>query len=187
MPIKIGEISFERIKNLQIDEQQTLVEHQVAGLQGNIYQNLGRKPVSIHFNGVLLGSDGEEKMQKLRDAFSQGTALDFNSDVATPPGIKNVVIKDLSIREIAGRPQYYTYNIVLKEVIDLPENLTSLSDVDALSAVDTDVGIDANQFIDSLKDGLDSLQLAPEVMAVVDKLSPQISRLEELVKKLKSE
>jgi hypothetical protein len=181
MAIVVSDIELDRIQNLTVHENQTIVEHQIPGSEGNAFQNLGRKPVVIRIEGVLQKQKGIETLQKLREKFNAHDALSFSSDASTPADIDQIVIESLRVREIAGKPLFFIYNMVLKEVVQKPNGLF---DTQALADIDAGILSEAEDFLATVEDGLDALDKAAAVKAVADKLSPQIARLGELLKKL---
>jgi molybdopterin converting factor small subunit len=181
MPITIADITLDRVQNIRIKERQSVVEHRVPGAEGSMYQNLGRLPVRLLVQGILQGSAGIEQLQRLRETLNAGDTVAFSSDTVTPETMDKVVITHLQVAEIAGRPLYFNYTIELKEVVEPPGGLP---DTDALAEIDTEVLEEAGGFLENLEDGLAALQGAEAVKAVVDRLSPKIKRLGELVQKL---
>lgn len=181
MAIVVSDIELDRIHDLTVHEHQAIVEHQIPGSEGNAFQNLGRKPVAIHIGGVLQGQEGIETLQKLREKFNAHEVISFASDASTPTDIDQVVIESLKVREIAGKPLFFRYHMVLKEVVQRPSDL---SDAQALAEIDASVLSEAEDFLANVEDGLNALNQAAAVKAVADKLSPQIARLGELLKKL---
>jgi hypothetical protein len=98
-----------------------------------------------------------EALTSLRKKFQAHEPLTFTADINTATEVKKVVIDDLRVTEVAGRPQQYTYVMRLEEYIPPPppasaqpslasdaENLMdgildTLGDLPDLSALDLDL------------------------------------------------
>ena len=181
MSLTLSDIELNRIQHLKVGQHQVIVEHKIPGSDGNAFQNLGRKPVTIEVEGVLQNQEGIEILQQLREKLNAHQVLTFASEAATPSEIDQVIIDSLTVNEIAGKPLFFQYKMILKEVVERP---AGFPDTQALADINSEILGEADDFLENLEDGLDSLQKAAAVKTVVDKLSPQITRLGELVKKL---
>ena len=112
------------VQVLHTDEDQVWVEHAVPGLEGSLFQRLGRAPARIRIEGALVGDDSLDSLEKLRKLYHAGQAVPFTADIMTATDIKQVVIDELIVKERAGRPQVYDYTIKLIEFIPTPEPTT---------------------------------------------------------------
>ncbi len=185
MPIIISGIEFNRIQDLRIDENRAIVEHRIPGSNGDIFQDLGRKPVTIAFEGIFQGKDGFSKLRDLRQKFNDGETLTFSSDAATPTDVDQVIIKNLRVNEIAGRPQFFRFAIVLKEIV---ERQTGLPDIQALTDIDMEIIEENSEIFENLGKSFNALlELngdANKILDFLDDLSPEVSRLGDLINKL---
>ncbi|HKJ67561.1 MAG TPA: DUF6046 domain-containing protein [bacterium] len=182
MAIVVGEVELDRIQHLDVDEKQTVVEHHIPGSKGNAFQHLGRRPVKITINGLFQGETGLENLEKLRTKFQTGEVLPFSSDAATPAEVSQVIIQNFQMAQVSGKPQYYQYFLILKEVVERP---SGAPDTAALDQIDAEAAAEAGQFMENLEAGLENLQGAAKVKELVDRLSPSVKRLSELVGQLK--
>lgn len=189
MPIKLADIELTRIQTLRVMEHQAIVEHRIPGADGNIFQNMGREPVSMVLEGYLQREEGASTLETLRDKFNSHDPLDFSPGSSTAPSVKQVVIDSMDVSEVAGKPLFYRYSMVLREVMEQPAGLPGAG---ALDEVNTDIASEADAFMENLEAGmedldagLDMLEGAQHVQAVVDQLSPKIEKLGELLSKLK--
>lgn len=118
-PMK-GPVQLRQIKSITTADRRILVEHQVPGLEGNLFQNLGRAPVRISFDGTFHGTGVREDLSRIRQKFKEGTACTFNSDITGMSDVTKVLIEEFRVVENAGEPNKYEYSIVLREYREPP-------------------------------------------------------------------
>lgn len=121
MPISLAEIELNSIQNIKTDETQALVKHRIPGLQGDIIQYLGRHPTRISFEGIFKGDEALDHIEKLRQKFKAREPIAFVSDITDSTDVTEVVIENLRIWEIGGRPNNYAYTILIKEFVRVTE------------------------------------------------------------------
>lgn len=105
------------VYNIDTGERRSIVEHKIPGLEGGILQDLGREPVRISFDGVFFGEAAKGNLERLRSKFKMGTPVPFNSDISGAAEVTQVLIEDLSIKDVAGLTNRYKYSIVLREYL----------------------------------------------------------------------
>jgi len=103
------------VYNISTTERRTLVEHKIPGLEGNLFQDMGREPISISFDGVLQGSLAKKNLEQLRKKFKSGKPVQFASDITGATDITKVLIEDLVIGDTLGNSTRFNYSIVLRE------------------------------------------------------------------------
>lgn len=103
------------VYNISTTERRTLVEHKVPGLEGNLFQDLGREPVRISFDGILQGSLAKKNLEQLRKKFRAGKPVQFASDITGATDITKVLIEDLVIGDTLGNSTRFNYSIILRE------------------------------------------------------------------------
>ena len=121
MPISLAEIELSSIQNIKTDETQALVKHRIPGLEGDIIQDLGRRPTSISFEGIFKGEEALNNIESLRQKFKMREPIVFVADITDSADVTEVVIEDLRIWEVGGKPNHYAYAISLKEYVELVE------------------------------------------------------------------
>jgi len=47
------------ISNISTSDKRGMVEHEIPGMEGNVFQNLGRSPVNISFDGAFEGESAK--------------------------------------------------------------------------------------------------------------------------------
>ena len=57
MPIRIGKIELVGLNRVYTEDTRSLVKQRGPGQAGGLFQDLGREPVTIVMEGILLGDD----------------------------------------------------------------------------------------------------------------------------------
>lgn len=138
----------------------------VAGLVGDLHQDLGREAHAIEIVGSLSGDEARDDFLKsIREKFAAGEPVDFVADIVKESEIERVLIEALEVAEVAGSPDPFRYRIVLREYTEPPE-----------PPAPPDFGLDLDADIGDLADlGLDLLDLpalAVDIPKLTDILSP---------------
>lgn len=115
-----GITEVRNISSIRTHDKRSIVEHEIPGMEGNVFQDLGRSPVKISFEGSLQGKDAKNKIETIRSKFKQGIPLSFNSDISGATDVTQVLIEDLHVEDIAGAINRFRYSIVLKEYKEPP-------------------------------------------------------------------
>lgn len=103
------------INNLSISGRRRIVELQIPGLTGNVFQDMGRNPFRISFDGELVGPGTMNTLQELKSKFELREPVPFSSDVTTISDVAEVVIENFSVRFIGGIALGSRYSMVLRE------------------------------------------------------------------------
>lgn len=119
-----GMLDVMNISNMSTSDRREMVEHVIPGMEGNVFQNLGRSPVNISFDGILQGISAKSNLETLRSKYKQGTPLSFNSNISGAADVTKVLIDDLRITEVGGESNRYNYSIVLREYKEPPPEPT---------------------------------------------------------------
>lgn len=146
-----GIVDIRNIFNISTADRRSMVEHEIPGMEGNVFQNLGRSPVKISFDGILQGKAAKSSLETIRSKFKQGTPLPFNSDISGATDVTKVLIEDLRIEEAAGIADRYKYSIVIREYKEPPPEPTTPPSQDAQAGEwAEDEAADALESINSL-------------------------------------
>ncbi len=113
------------ISNISTSDKRGMVEHEIPGMEGNVFQNLGRSPVSISFDGTFEGESAKSNLETIRSKYKQGIPLPFHSDVSGATDVTKVLIEDLRVEDVAGMTNRYKYSIVLMEYKEPPPEPTT--------------------------------------------------------------
>ncbi|MCE8426356.1 MAG: carboxypeptidase regulatory-like domain-containing protein, partial [Candidatus Methanoperedens sp.] len=119
------------ISNISTSDKRGMVEHEIPGMEGNVFQNLGRSPVNISFDGAFEGKTAKSNLEVIRSKYKQGIPLPFHSDVSGATDVTKVLIEDLRVDDVAGMTNMYRYSIVLMEYKEPPPEPTTPPSQDA--------------------------------------------------------
>lgn len=103
------------ISNLSISGKRRIVELQIPGLTGNVFQDMGRNPLRISFDGELVGSGNANTLEELKSKFELKNPIPFSSDITTINDITEVIIEDFSVNFTSGMASGTRYSMVLRE------------------------------------------------------------------------
>jgi len=118
-------VEVSNISNMQTSDKRNVIEHEIPGMEGNVFQNLGRSAVRISFDGTFQGKTAKNKIELIRSKFKQGTPLPFNSDISGATDVTKVMIEDLKVTETAGLANKFEYSILLREYKEPPPEPTT--------------------------------------------------------------
>ncbi len=116
----LGDIELEKVQSIIVDGDQVLVEHGVPALEGDFLQRIGRRAAQINVRGFLTGPEVMEGLKALRDKFRAAEPVPFVADIATATQVGDVLIEEMGVREIAGKPERFEYAFLLREFIPPP-------------------------------------------------------------------
>ena len=108
------------VSNINTSDKRSMVEHEIPGMEGSVFQNFGRSPVRISFDGSLQGKTAKNNLEIIRSKFKQGIPLPFYSDISGAADVTKVLIEDLRIEDAAGMMNRYKYSIALTEYKEPP-------------------------------------------------------------------
>jgi hypothetical protein len=170
----LGDVELRTIQHITTLEQRALVEHQVPGMAGSAFQDLGRSSTCVKLSGILFDEGARADLETLRQKFQAAEPLPFTADITTATEIVDVLIEDLRVVELAGRPNTFVYHIVLRESPPPPPP------IDPLAPVHSGILGDAQDLFDQavgLTDVLNKLETIPDFG---DPTVPLSSLLDEL-------
>ncbi len=153
MPVRIGQVELTAVQALYTEENRSLVEQQVPGQAGNVFQDLGRGPVAIVLEGLILGEGAPDTLERLRKAHADADPLPFGSDIAVGSDITEVLIADFEARQVAGYLNCYVCTMRIREYVEPPESAAA-----SLAAVDAGVAADADNWADGALGAASGLQ-----------------------------
>ena len=137
MTVRVGKIELTGVQSLHTEEARTLVEQRVPEQQGSTFQDMGRDPVTIVLEGLLLGDEVQSNLETLRTAQAKAEALSFAADIAVGTELTEVVIEDFRVRQVAGYRNRYRFTMRLREHVEPPQPAAAATaPVDAAVAAD---------------------------------------------------
>jgi hypothetical protein len=115
-----GTTEVRNVSHISTSNRRSLVEHRVLGMEGSLFQDMGRAPVRISFEGSIQGKNAKERLEALRSKFRKGLPVPFSSDISGATDIPKVLMEDLKIEDMAGVEDKYWYTMVLLEYLEPP-------------------------------------------------------------------
>lgn len=116
----LGDIELQLVQKLDVGGTQSLAEHAVPALEGNLLQGLGRAAARVTLRGVLTGTEAGKGLKDLREKFKSAQPVDYLADLATATKVNKVLIEEMIVRELAGKPERFEYSFTLREYIAPP-------------------------------------------------------------------
>ena len=129
----LDDIELQNVQYIEVDGDQVLTQHDIPALEGDFFQRLGRRASQVTLTGVLTGPDAQAdsaaeaeldvkaRLKRLRDKFRAATPVSFVADITTSTRIDQVLIEEMGVRELAGKPERFEYTFTLREYIPAPE------------------------------------------------------------------
>jgi hypothetical protein len=162
-----------QVQEIGTSDRRALAEHKPIGKDGSLLQNLGRAPTTVTVTGVATDPKALELVETLKKDLRTGKAVPFVADITTDCAIDAVLIDDLQVRQLAGKPGRFGYVLTLREFIEPVEPAAA----DPLGA---DILGDATDLLDGVLDGLDiAVPFATGLEQFVQPLTGLLERLTE--------
>ncbi|MBB3044541.1 MULTISPECIES: hypothetical protein [Nocardioides] len=162
-----------QVQDLTTADLRAVAEHKAPGKDGSMLQNLGRAPTGVTVAGIASDPSALDLVERLKDDLRTGQPVAFVADITADTVIEQVLIDDVQVRQLAGRPDRYAYAIALREFIEPVEPAST-------AALDADILGDATDLLGGLLDGLDIADLfATGLERFVEPLSGLLGRLQE--------
>lgn len=102
------------------EDEEVLAQHGVPGLEGDFLQDLGRRATRLTVAGVMTGAEAGEDLAGLREKYRAAAPVPFVADIATATRVDRVLIEELGVRELAGKPARFEYALALREFAPPP-------------------------------------------------------------------
>jgi hypothetical protein len=169
----LDQLELPQVQEITALERRVLSEHKPPGMSGSLLQNLGRRPARLTLWGVATGPDAQSFIDELETKFREGNPLPFTADITADAELERVVIDDLRVQDLAGKPFRFAYVMTLREFIEPVEP-------EDVSPLDEAIGDDALGFVDELVDGLNlAPPFATGLERFIEPLSNLLARLQE--------
>ena len=130
MKVKLGNLELPQVQEVYTYDRRSLAEHKPPGMPGSLFQNLGRHPTEIVLWGVATGPKARDLVEKLDDSFRASQPLPFTTTVIAGAGIRQTLIADLHLQDLAGKPERFSYGLTLREYIT-PETKQTTAGLDS--------------------------------------------------------
>src|SRR5260370_34044299 len=145
----LDNLELPQVQEISIIERRILAEQKPPGMEGSLLQNMGRRPTRLALWGIANGPGAQDFVETLDGKFRDGKPLPFTTDIVADSKIDQVLIDNLRVQDLAGKPQRYAYILTLREYIEP----TKAEDT---SLLDTDIQDDAKNIMDGMLPGLTS-------------------------------
>lgn len=153
MPVRIGSIELTGLQDIRTADTRSLVQQRGPGQAGSVAQDLGREPVVVTMEGLLLGDDPHAALEELRQAQTDARPLAFAADAIAGAELTDVLIEDLQVRQLSGYRERYHFYLRVREYTEPPEPAGA-----SLAAVDADIDAGAADWNDSALGAVGVLQ-----------------------------
>lgn len=147
----LDDLELPQVQAITTCDRRSLAEHKPPGMAGSLLQNLGRHPARLLVCGVMTGTMSDDFAKKLDKKFRDAKPVPFAANIVTDAKIDQVLIDDLRLQQLAGKPERYGYMLLMREFIKpaTPEDV---------SALDDDILGDAQELLKDIVGGLDIAQ-----------------------------
>lgn len=163
----LGDWEVPRVTRLETLEKRDLVELDIPGRSGNLFQDMNRQPMRIVVEGSVFGEEpGTEFLTSVREKYLAGDPLTFVSDIVTGTELQYVLVQQLHIQAAASHPDQIDYRIWLVESPPPPPPSGLLDDID------TGLLDDAAGMLDSALGALDALDALGSIPDLSDPTAP---------------
>ena len=105
----LDDLELQQVQTIQEDGDQIWTQHSIPALEGDFFQGLGRRASQVTLTGVLSGAEVADGLKNLRDKFRGAQPVSFVADIATATRIDQVLIEEMGVRELAGKPARFEY------------------------------------------------------------------------------
>ncbi len=117
----LDDLELELVQKIDSEHDQVLQQTGVPGLDGDFLASQGRRATRFTLTGVTVGEEAGDGLKKLRDKFAVADPVSFVSDISTATKVDKVLIEELGVRELAGKPNRFEYAFTLREFQPPPE------------------------------------------------------------------
>jgi outer membrane protein OmpA-like peptidoglycan-associated protein len=126
----LGDVELQQTQQIEVDQDGDFAVYEVPALEGDFDQPLGRRGAAVTLSGVLTGDTTDkvaDGLKALREEFRAAEPVSFAADIATATKLDSVLIEEMGVRELAGRPQRFAYAFRLREFTPAPPPETTPS------------------------------------------------------------
>ncbi len=156
----LGDWEIPRIESIKTLEHRALVELEVPGRVGSLFQDLNTHPTHIAIKASLFGDEARsEFVENVREKYQAGEPLTFVADIVSATEIQHVIIQTLHFQESGTKPDQIDCFMVLKESPPPPPPSN-------LGGLDAGLLDQAGDFLDTVTgalDVIDTLGAIPDI------------------------
>jgi hypothetical protein len=172
----LDDLELPQVQRIDTSDQRALAQMRAPGMAGTLLQNLGRRPTRLVLSGVASGPEALTFAKKVDEKFRARKPVPFTADIVADAKIDKVLIDDLRLQDLAGRPDRFAYVLALREFIEPAEPAEA-------EGLDANILDDAKNLVDGVVDGLDIGQaFATGLEKFVTSMGGFLSRLQQFRK-----
>jgi hypothetical protein len=147
----LDDIELPLVREIATHDRRSLSELKPPGMAGSVVQNLGRRPLRVVVSGFATGPDALKTVQTLDDKFRAAKPVPFVGDIVADANLDLVMIENLRLEELAGKPERFSYELTLREFIKPVDPAPA-------TGLDLQIATDALDRVNDLVDGLAGAQ-----------------------------
>lgn len=117
----LGDLPLQLVDEIESDQDRVLSQYPVPGLEGDFTSDLGTRSTTITLSGAVEGEQAGDELKKLREKFQAAEPVAFAADIATATGVQDVLVEEMGVRELAGKPRLFEYAFALREFAAAPQ------------------------------------------------------------------
>ena len=154
----LDNLELQQVQEIETEQDQLLVQHSIPALEGDFLQRLDRRATQVTLTGVLTGAEVGESLKTLREKFRAAQPVSFVGDITAATKVDQVLIEEMRVRELAGKPVRFEYAFTLREYIPPAENLQEQSEA-VNTEVDEEGRQEANQTVEDITENVGGLEV----------------------------
>lgn len=163
----LGDWEVPNIAALETIERRELIELEVPGRVGSLFQDLNAAPTRIALRGSLYGDERrDEFLAKVREQFRAGEPVTFVADILTATDVQYVLIEVMQFAEAGDMPDEMSYQLLLRESPPPPPP------PDPFGGLDTSLLEQAGALVDSVTGALSALDALANLPELQDPTPP---------------
>jgi len=106
------------LRRLDMDHNRRVPDENTGNSFDGKGKDMGRHATKITIEGDILGEGAHETIGELRKKYLKGKPVELVSKLSLEYGINKVIIEELSINSVKGRPYSFQYALRLVEYIE---------------------------------------------------------------------
>lgn len=134
----IDDMELKAVQFIRQETENSLVGHEIPGLDGTLQQRLGRKSHRVFLKGFLLPATATDDLKTLQTKASGADEVTFTADITTALSIDKMMIESFQAEQQVGPSGQIAYSISLVESPPLPPpaELSSFGGLDGFGVGD---------------------------------------------------
>ena len=168
----LGDWEMPHVVTMETMEQRALVEYEIPGQVGSLFQDMNSQPTTLLVNGSVFGEIQTSFLEEVRSKYQSGEAMTFVADIVTGTQLQYAIIESLHVALNAYSPDQVDYSMLLRESPPPPPP------ADPFGGIDADMLDMAGDYLDSVTGALDALDALGSIPDIGDPTAPLASTLE---------